>query len=109
MGNSCNVDVCKAYAANENSIPLSSLLFSRMVAKDWLSQFVNLAQNLFSVYAYKSRQHELHNVFMCLSFIGVGKPLSVERTRMLLALRINILSKGFRYAHFDDLFDLLNV
>eukprot|EP00112_Aurelia_sp_Birch-Aquarium-sp1_P014657 Seg318.13 transcript_id=Seg318.13/GoldUCD/mRNA.D3Y31 product="Histidine ammonia-lyase" protein_id=Seg318.13/GoldUCD/D3Y31 len=26
---------------------------------------------------------------------GVGKPLTIERTRMLLALRINILSKGY--------------
>ena len=28
-------------------------------------------------------------------FIGVGNPLSPERTRMLLALRINVLAKGF--------------
>ncbi len=26
--------------------------------------------------------------------VGVGNPLSPERTRMLLALRINILAKG---------------
>lgn len=26
--------------------------------------------------------------------IGVGNPLSPERTRMLLALRINVLAKG---------------
>lgn len=26
---------------------------------------------------------------------GVGQPLSVERVRMLLALRINILAKGY--------------
>lgn len=27
---------------------------------------------------------------------GTGEPLSIERTRMLLALRINILAKGYR-------------
>jgi histidine ammonia-lyase len=26
---------------------------------------------------------------------GVGEPLTVERTRILLALRINVLAKGF--------------
>ncbi|CDQ97157.1 unnamed protein product, partial [Oncorhynchus mykiss] len=30
--------------------------------------------------------------FVC---VGVGPPLSVERTRMLLALRINVLAKGY--------------
>lgn len=29
-----------------------------------------------------------------LGSIGVGNPLSPERTRMLLALRINVLAKG---------------
>ena len=28
---------------------------------------------------------------------GVGKPLSREQTRMLMALRINVLAKGYRY------------
>uniref|UniRef100_A0A8C8LRJ5 Histidine ammonia-lyase n=1 Tax=Oncorhynchus tshawytscha TaxID=74940 RepID=A0A8C8LRJ5_ONCTS len=28
-------------------------------------------------------------------YVGVGTPLSVERTRMLLALRINVLAKGY--------------
>uniref|UniRef100_A0A6Q2YLA2 Histidine ammonia-lyase n=1 Tax=Esox lucius TaxID=8010 RepID=A0A6Q2YLA2_ESOLU len=28
-------------------------------------------------------------------YLGVGSPLSVERTRMLLALRINVLAKGY--------------
>lgn len=28
-------------------------------------------------------------------FVGVGKPLSPERCRMLLALRINVLAKGY--------------
>ena len=28
---------------------------------------------------------------------GTGPPLTLERTRMLLALRINILAKGFRF------------
>ena len=28
-------------------------------------------------------------------FEGVGNPLSPERTRMLLALRINVLAKGY--------------
>lgn len=28
-------------------------------------------------------------------FTGVGPPLSPERTRMLLALRINVLAKGY--------------
>lgn len=27
--------------------------------------------------------------------VGVGNPLSPERTRMLLALRINVLAKGY--------------
>ena len=31
---------------------------------------------------------------VCVS-IGVGNPLSPERTRMLLAVRINVLAKGF--------------
>lgn len=29
------------------------------------------------------------------SIVGVGNPLSPERTRMLLALRINVLAKGY--------------
>lgn len=31
---------------------------------------------------------------MCMT-LGVGSPLSPERTRMLLALRINVLAKGY--------------
>lgn len=30
-----------------------------------------------------------------MSIIGVGPPLSPERTRMLLAIRINVLAKGY--------------
>ena len=34
-------------------------------------------------------------LFLCVCvFEGVGAPLTVERTRMLLALRINVLAKG---------------
>lgn len=33
----------------------------------------------------------LNHVLWC---VGVGNPLSPERTRMLLALRINVLAKG---------------
>jgi histidine ammonia-lyase len=30
-----------------------------------------------------------------MSILGVGPPLSPERTRMLLAIRINVLAKGY--------------
>lgn len=33
-------------------------------------------------------------ISVTLLFVGVGNPLSPERTRMLLALRINVLAKG---------------
>lgn len=35
-----------------------------------------------------------HILFALQTHIGVGNPLSPERTRMLLALRINVLAKG---------------
>lgn len=40
---------------------------------------------------------KLSNVLFDMSFLfaGVGPPLSPERTRMLLALRINVLTKGY--------------
>jgi histidine ammonia-lyase len=28
---------------------------------------------------------------------GMGPPLTLERTRMLLALRVNVLAKGYRF------------
>uniref|UniRef100_A0A8C8FQB7 Histidine ammonia-lyase n=1 Tax=Oncorhynchus tshawytscha TaxID=74940 RepID=A0A8C8FQB7_ONCTS len=42
--------------------------------------------------------HILKSVCVCVCvcvYVGVGTPLSVERTRMLLALRINVLAKGY--------------
>lgn len=33
-------------------------------------------------------------LFVLRTHVGVGNPLSPERTRMLLALRINVLAKG---------------
>lgn len=38
---------------------------------------------------------ELQNNLIRSHAAGVGKPLSIQRTRMLLALRINVLAKGF--------------
>lgn len=35
--------------------------------------------------------------------VGVGAPLSIERTRMMLALRINILCKGYSGISTDNL------
>lgn len=35
----------------------------------------------------------IYYIFVCMCE-GVGAPLSAERTRMLLALRINVLAKG---------------
>jgi len=29
--------------------------------------------------------------------VGVGDPITLKQTRMLLALRINVLAKGYRY------------
>ncbi|XP_065067185.1 histidine ammonia-lyase-like [Rhopilema esculentum] len=40
---------------------------------------------------------------------GVGKPLTIERTRMLLALRINILSKGYSGVSVDTLSNMINM
>lgn len=36
-----------------------------------------------------------HILFAWRTHVGVGNPLSPERTRMLLALRINVLAKGY--------------
>lgn len=36
----------------------------------------------------------ISNISVVLFCVGVGNPLSPERTRMLLALRINVLAKG---------------
>ena len=40
-------------------------------------------------------RHDLSSLFL-LYILGVGPPLSIEHTRMLFALRINILAKGYR-------------
>lgn len=42
------------------------------------------------------RLSELQENLITSHAAGTGVPLSVERTRMLLALRINVLAKGFR-------------
>lgn len=39
---------------------------------------------------------------------GVGKPLSPKRTRMLLALRINVLAKGFSGISLETLKQLVD-
>ncbi|RXM35863.1 Histidine ammonia-lyase [Acipenser ruthenus] len=39
--------------------------------------------------------------------IGVGKPLSPERSRMLLALRINVLAKGYSGISLDTLHQMI--
>ena len=39
-------------------------------------------------------------LFSLLPNQGVGPPLSTEHTRMLFALRINILAKGYRLVKF---------
>lgn len=38
---------------------------------------------------------EVEEVLFFNCFVGVGKPLIPERCRMLLALRINVLAKGY--------------
>ncbi|PAA68187.1 hypothetical protein BOX15_Mlig010907g2 [Macrostomum lignano] len=48
-----------------------------------------------SVVIEKEKLQELQENLIRSHAAGVGKPLSPERTRMLLSLRINILAKGF--------------
>jgi len=43
----------------------------------------------------KEKLHELQNNLIRSHAAGVGRALSPEKTRMLLALRINVLAKGF--------------
>ena len=70
----------------------------------------NLNQlNLISIDA-KSTDFASHGVnlgvnecLVCLWCVGVGSPLSPERTRMLLALRINVLAKGYSGIALDTL------
>ena len=38
---------------------------------------------------------EVEKILFFNCFVGVGKPLSPERCRMLLALRVNVLAKGY--------------
>lgn len=40
---------------------------------------------------------------------GVGKPLTPERTRMLLALRINVLAKGYSGISLETLKQVIEV
>lgn len=40
---------------------------------------------------------------------GVGKPLTPERTRMLLALRINVLAKGYSGISLETLEQVIEV
>jgi histidine ammonia-lyase len=41
--------------------------------------------------------------------VGVGKPLSPERCRMLLALRINVLAKGYSGISLETLKQVIEV
>lgn len=43
------------------------------------------------------------------AFAGVGKPLSPERCRMLLALRINVLAKGYSGISLETLKQVIEV
>ena len=49
-------------------------------------------QNAENVHA----RHTVVHLYYSVLCVGVGPPLSIEHTRMLLALRINILAKGYR-------------
>lgn len=51
---------------------------------------------------FLSRKHQL-------CFVGVGKPLIPERCRMLLALRINVLAKGYSGISLETLKQVIEV
>lgn len=42
-------------------------------------------------------------------FVGVGKPFSPERCRMLLALRINVLAKGYSGISLETLRQVIEI
>jgi histidine ammonia-lyase len=52
--------------------------------------------NFASVNIPSEKLAELQTNLITSHAAGVGEPLSPERTRMLLALRINVLAKGYR-------------
>lgn len=45
----------------------------------------------------------------CFFIVGVGKPLIPERARMLLALRINVLAKGYSGISLETLQQTIDV
>ena len=54
-------------------------------------------QNLDCFIIYTHAYSELQENIIRSHAAGIGSPLAPEKTRRLLALRINVLAKGFRY------------
>lgn len=66
-----------------------------LVGSPRLSPFFTF-HNLFVRCDESSTEGEAEYILFALqTHVGVGNPLSPERTRMLLALRINVLAKGY--------------
>lgn len=70
---------------------LDQIVLENRVAYGVTTGFGKFANVLIPKEKLKALQENLIRSHAC----GVGEPLTIERTRMLFALRINILSKGF--------------
>jgi histidine ammonia-lyase len=96
IGYNCNdVEVVVAEASKER-IRTSRQIVQDIIDKDEIKYGINTGfGNFATVKINKTDLSNLQRNLIRSHSAGVGKPLPNERARMLLALRINVLAKGF--------------
>ncbi|KAG8439603.1 hypothetical protein GDO86_005693 [Hymenochirus boettgeri] len=87
------------YKVKQSSLLIESIVQEQKVVYGITTGFGKFARTVIPVAKLKELQENLVRSHSA----GVGKPLSPDRTRMLLALRINVLAKGYSGVSLDTL------